>query len=455
MARVDRRTGQERNLGSVTVLRDSLTPATYVTAELPSGHVAHSLLTNANQDGSVLSTALDGDFPQAFMTYLQDVHWMPEISVAEFRKLISDRESRESSAKRIGSELELRYPFGAGHRSGIAEARLTISAEDYSPLQLILVPAGRTDEFRFVRTSYSPEPRTEEIARLFPPIDNQPQPSVTTLPKLAKAVPLSHHNSQAGESELAAASALHTLDACLGEELNIFPMSNGTVLVQGLVETSARRNAIRKALSAINLPLRVEIFLPQELKNGAELLSPPDRLAAAVPGQRGTMAATVADLSAQRIPLYEQLSRHFSEAGSNPHDTEQQIADFSNQVVTQARQTFLHAWALKKLDSEFSAERVIRLSPAAIAQVEGMRRDHRRWIAELSRREREMLEGVGSYVAEPMQLPTSAEQPSTVLLRLAREQDDLVRSLFTHSQYAQDPEAGLARLRSLLRQIGG
>ena len=84
-----------------------------------------------------------------------------------------------------------------------------------------------------------------------------------------------------------------------------------------------------------------------------------------------------------------------------------------------------------------------------------MRRDHRRWIAELSRREREMLEGVGSYVAEPMQLPTSAEQPSTVLLRLAREQDDLVRSLFTHSQYAQDPEAGLARLRSLLRQIGG
>lgn len=453
---VDRASGQERNVADVTVLEDSLTATRYLSAQTGSGRNSHSLLTGAGTESSWLSTSLDSsDFPPAFFPYFESVGWVPDLSVAEFRKLLSGRQSNESSAKRLGNEFELHYPFAPGHSSGIAEALLLVSAADYSPAEVRLVTADRKNEFRFTRTSYASEPRSEEIARLFPPIDTQNQSAASSLPKLAKAVPLSYRNSQASETEVAAASALHQVDACLGEEVNIFPMSNGTVLVQGLVDTAPRRAAIRKSLRDRNLPLQVELFLPQELKSGAELFNPPDQLATPNTGARGTVGATVADLTGQRIPLYDQLYQHFSSAGSSPQDTERQIADFSNQVVTQARQSFLHAWALRKLDDEFATQRITRLSPAATAEIERMRREHRHWISQISRRENEMLDRVGLRVSESLEPQTGAELPSNVVLRLAKEQDDLVRSLFTPSQYAQDPGAGLARLRSVLHQIGG
>lgn len=454
VSHVDRGTGRERNLANITVLRDTLTPASYLTSETNSGRTQHSLVTQAYHEPSWLSAFDASDFPAAFLPYLENIGWVPDLSLAEFRKLISGRGSQESSAKRLGTEFELHYPFAPGHASAIAEALLRVKAEDYSPIEVRLITADRNSEFRFVRTSYSSEPRTNEIASLFPPIDTQNQSATSSLPRLAKAVPLSYRNSQASETEVAAAGALHKIDACLGEEVNIFPMSNGTVLVQGLVETSARRAAIRKVLGAIDLPLRVEVFLPQELKNGAELLNAPDQLDNPEARQHGTVGATVADLSTQRIPLYDQLYQYFSRAGSSPEDTERQIADFSNQVVTQARQSFLHAWALRKLDNEFAPQRIARLSPATVAEIERMRRDHRRWISEISRRETEMLDGVGLRPSDSLQPQTGVELPSSAVLRLAKEQDDLVRSLFTRSQYAQDPQEGLARLRSVLHQIG-
>ena len=109
---------------------------------------------------------------------------------------------------------------------------------------------------------------------------------------------------------------------------------------------------------------------------------------------------------------------------------------------------------LAKLDDEFAAQRITRLSPAAIAEVERMRRDHRRWISEISHRENDMLDSVGLRVSSSLQTQTG-ELSSSIVLRLAKEQDDLVRSLFTRSQYAQDPQTGLTRLRTVLRQMGG
>lgn len=83
-----------------------------------------------------------------------------------------------------------------------------------------------------------------------------------------------------------------------------------------------------------------------------------------------------------------------------------------------------------------------------------MRRDHRRWISEISHRENDMLDSVGLRVSSSLQTQTG-ELSSSIVLRLAKEQDDLVRSLFTRSQYAQDPQTGLTRLRTVLRQMGG
>jgi len=58
---------------------------------------------------------------------------------------------------------------------------------------------------------------------------------------LRAPVPLTYSNSRATVQEVEIADALHNVDACLGEEVYLFPMSDGSILVQGLVDTPARR----------------------------------------------------------------------------------------------------------------------------------------------------------------------------------------------------------------------
>jgi hypothetical protein len=155
------------------------------------------------------------------------------------------------------------------------------------------------------------------------------------------------------------------------------------------------------------------------------------------------------------MPLHDQLYRHFAQPGVSADETGKRVALFSSEVVTLAQRTFLHAWALKRLDREFSGERTSGLSAASLQKVEQMRQDHRRWISTLAHRQAEMLSEISpaGLTASVAQVDAS-QQDSQTLLRLAQEQNDLVRALFTTSQ--QDPETAdsLARLLAVLRRMG-
>ena len=451
----DRKRGQERQLASLTLVQDSLTPAAYLQSQLISGESRAAGLPDAAQLSSFMPQILTtANFPPELLQYLQTENWFPDPSVEQFRKLVAGREDDDTSARRQGTQFELHYPFAAHHNSGIAEALLTVDSQSYSPLQVTIVTADQNSEFRFRRTASTLEPRTEEIARLFPPGDLQAPSSASSAPRLAKPVPLSYLNSQASANEVVVSAALHKIDACLGEEVNVFPMSDGSILVQGLVDRPERRAAIRQALKVVNASVRVQIYLPQEVKTGAELLDPPDHVELPPTLEQQVPPGAVASISSERIPMYDQLYQHFSNPDVSPQDTERQIADFSSQVVMQARQSFLHAWALRKLDREYAPGRISALGPNAVAEIEKMRQDHRLWISEFSHRQAGMLQKIAPNLAPLAPASTSAPQDSDTLLQLAREQDDLVRSLFTRSHYAQDPNGNLVRLHALLQRLG-
>jgi hypothetical protein len=199
--------------------------------------------------------------------------------------------------------------------------------------------------------------------------------------------------------------------------------------------------------------IKAQVFLPRELKSGSQLFDLPYK-APDVASARPASAATLADLSSERMPLYEQLYQHFSRPGASPDDTNQQINAFSNEAVGIARESFLHAWALKKLDLQFPAERIAGLSPAAVQEIERMRQDHRRWIATLSRRQAQMLSLIAKV--DPAGVASDDAQSDTdTLVSLTREQNELVRSLFTISSPSPETDADLARLFSVLRRMGG
>jgi len=456
--RIDRSTNVQKALGTITLVRDSASPAVYLSARSSSGETENVAAKDVEQVAQpLLQVVFSGaDADPSLVQYLTTQQWIPDISIAEFQRLIGSRGSTEASARRQDGTFELHYPFAAGHPSGIAETLLRVDVHDYAPTGLsIFTTRDGGSEYRFTRTSFSSELRTPAMAMLLmPTISSRPETAAPTEPIISKAVPLSYANSHATEGEVLLAVTLHQLDTCLGEEVNLFPMSDGSLLVQGLVDNTARRDTIRRALKSVSGELRVEVYVPRELKSGSELYKPPDQSLGGLPAASSSPSSTLADLSGDSMPLHEMLYRHFLKSEASAQDTDKQVALFSDEIVTLARQTFLHAWALKRLDREFSPERTSGLPASVLQKIEQMRQDHRHWISTITRRQAEML----APITGPDMTANGAHmvdgQDSDTLLRLAQEQNDLVRSLFTTSQQTPQPETSLTHLVVVLKRLG-
>ena len=395
----------------------------------------------------------EGALPASVERYLEAEQWLPDVSVSEFRKLVAARQSTYTSSKKAGNAYEISYLFATGHSSGIREARLEMDAKTYEPerVSIVTVEAG---EFRFTQVAETSAPRTEEWARIFgePTLPATRIHGGQSLTGLTKVTPLTYANSVASEQEVAAAAALHKLDACLGEEIYVFPMSDGTVLVQGLVDRPERRNAIRTALGKLSFPVNVQVSTSQEWARGATLYPAPDQLAAANAPRGNGARVTIADGSGREIPLYDEISRHVGKPGNTEEELHQRVASFSNEAVTLSRKTLLHAWALRRLDTEFSERRIAQLPAAARQTAERLRNEHRQAISKLTRQQAELLASLTGHAMDPTSVGEHL-QDAEVLLRLAEQQNLLMRRLFTMSDPVGDTEASLNQLFETLHQI--
>jgi len=453
--RLNRRTGEKQSIGEVTVLQDSASSSEFISVHNSSGQQQSEAVADPTSEKPIASLSLiDASLPRSIAAYLADRRWQATLSMSAFRRLIAARGLNSSTAERNGSLFALHFPFATGHSSGISEAQLVVEARNYAPVSLSFFTAAANafEEYRFTRTSLAIEPRTTEIARLFAPPDLARKSRSYVAPELPRATPLSYEHSQASDEEVQLAAALHKVDACLGEELHIFPMSDGSLLVQGLVDEAERRDAIRRTLLTANPALRIQIYLPRELKSGSQLFRSPFKVSEPSTSPRSAPVATLADLSNERMPMYEELYRHFSKPGVATEEAEKQVNAFSSEAVTLARQTFLHAWALKKLDDEFAAGRTAAVSTASLSEIDRMRKDHFRWIATLSHRQADMLSQVMHVPASSQALASASDSES--LIRLAQEQNDLVRSLFTVSTAAPETATTLSRLLAVLKRMG-
>jgi len=459
--RIERRNRETKSLGTITVVHDSATPQMYVDAQSASGESEHAVISASTAaNGDLLHTMLSSD-DSLLEQYLDSEHWVPDLSADAFRRLVAGQKVVHSSARRLGDAFEVSYQLEGEQTHGIAQALLQVAATDYAPASMSVITGDQETgrEYRFTRTSFSQDdPRTPELAALFVPPAALTETTARSreLPPLSKPVPIAYEHSRASDREVEVAEALHKADACLGEEIYIFPMSDGSLLVQGLVDSASRRTAILQTLKPVGDGLRVEIYLPREIKSGSDLYNPPVRFTEKSPVDPGpSLNGALADTSTERSPLYQRLNQHFSEPGVSSEDTEKEVAVFSNEVVTMARQTFLHAWALKRLDGEFSNARISNLSPATLQKIDQMRQDHRRWIATLAKRESAMISPIaGSSVASQAASQAAGELDTDALLRLAEQQSELIQLLFGSARPAQETDASLAQLLAVVRRMG-
>jgi len=458
--RIDHHSEITRTLATFTSIEDPETSDTYLSSSgesAPATTVHRERFDGKSSAGTTVGL-LDSQFPPSIAAYFASEHWLPTVTVEAFRELIRNRGLSNSSVKREAGAFVLLYPFAEGHPSGISAAQLRVDASNYTAMGLSVFLGSLENgiEYRFTPTSTSTETRTAEIARLFSPHEPVNSSLTRSLParEPARVMPLSYTGTKATDQEVRLNAALHQADACMGEEIHVFPMSDGSLVVQGLVDRADRRDVIRKALQTVDQSERAQIFLPQELRSSAQLFNLPySTPEISQPRLAGRQSAAVS--GSQQVPLYEQLFQHFSKPGASKEETEQQINAFSEEAVNLSRESFLHAWALMKLDLEFSAQRSSELSAASVQELERMRQDHRRKIASIARRQSEMLAQAGVVPQGQFATVSIKNQDAETLLHLTREQNELVLALFTVSEATPETGTAVSRLANLLHRIGG
>jgi hypothetical protein len=459
MEEIDEKTGIGERTGTIVLIRDSVSSAVYTKSDFYAGPPEEITISNDHEMGTLALRVFGSKnvMNSSVLAYLEMQHSFPAPSVSEFRKLIAGRGNQEPSTKRKGNTVEVHYPFVPNHRSGIREAVLFVNRSDYSPTRISLFTGAQNagHEYRFTRTDFSVRNRIPQLTQLFQAHETVIASAGTRSHAASPApAPLDYANSHAADAEVAAAQALHEANACLGEEIYVFPMSDGSVWIQGLVDKKERREAIQQALSRLTMPLRAEIYTPEEMKSGARLFAAPDALRDGTRGAADKLAPVqVADLSVAQMAYHDELYNYYTKAGKNAEEAEKQVATFSNELSGLSRWTLLNAWSIKKLEQEFSPARTTGLSSHALENIAKMRQDHIQQIRNSAGKQAEMLAPLLKNSGTVSSGGPSGWQDSETLLNLAGEQNGIVRSLFATSQQSTQKDAALARLAEILHRL--
>ena len=469
--RIDGRAGAPSMLGVVETLTDPASPAVRVNVRSGDGAIDQRVVWGRDALGE--SQAIAAAFPVPLARYLSTKQWAPGVDVRGYLRLIADRGETSASATRTGALVEVTHRFTTGHPSSLSESRLYVDATSWLPVRISLF--GDTGdgpyELRFSRTTLEFLPRTQALAAMFAAARPNANAGVASKALSGRAsasrdtatarrpLPLTWDAAPASDLEALVADALHGIDADLGEEVNVFPMSDGSLLVQGLVDTVARRQVIEQALQRMPGELRIEVRLPADLRGAVDMFAPPWRAPRGDDLPRPVVAApvVVADAGGLRMPADQIVEAHLARerrAGGTAFDSSSlrpAVARYANDVVSRSREAVFHAWALFRLEQQFAPARTHTLSPAALASVARVRQSHRERLARLAR-------ALGTSIEPLVDTSSSARSVAPpgdagTLLDTVTQADELVRMLFTVSAAPVDAPGALVRLSSLLRFV--
>jgi anti-sigma factor RsiW len=444
----------------VQTTADSSTPAVGVSVRLPDGTLEQELLPD--RSGLIIAGQLRSMFGEALGSYLASRGWFPDISVSSYRSLAQDRGREDATARRVGDLIELTHPFRRGHPSGLAEIKLWVDGRSYLPRQLSLVTADPHNprEFRLSDRETERIARDDKLGKWFasavrPSETPPPSGAVARRSPAPRPVPLLYADSSASQTEVAVAVRLHDLAADLGEEINVFPMSDGSVLVQGLVDDELRKREIEQNLEQLKGRVRVEIHTPSSLGPGTQLFeSPWSQLRMQREGTGASPGRPVRPVPAAHSAFLEMLSLHFARADraaarySTRADAANAATNLANELVRSSTDILFHAWAVRRLDAQFFPARIRSLSPDRTDSLTRIRTDHRAAIS----KETELISGAITRVLPRLQVDETAIPASEggSVLTLAIEQYELTTKLVTASAAASEAETAAARLLSVL-----
>lgn len=378
-------------------------------------------------------------------------HPLTATSFQSWRDSLGQKQDEITRTKLPGDidTLTLRTaPTGEVRVGQITEAVLVVRARDWHPgeLHLRIRAEGEDREYELVETAFEVLSLPALSAEIFPDQSDaqrasHPPPSLTPnvrpSPQLsanAKAAPVPLPPPRAvatAELELEVLRLLNQAGADLGEQVSARRNSDGLLRIEGIVETEARKAEIMHALAPVLNDPAVRV----EIRTVAEAVAQQQSRTLAAPPPAAEQRVEINNDSIAAAP---ELRSYFA--------NDEQVRQFAAQMVNRSRQMMRHAYALKRLNGQFSAEELHTFSPEARARWLNLIRMHARSLQRETVGLRQELQPVFFPVAPTVEAePDPALTDTSALTRaierlfaLASANDRVIRSAF-----AASPEAAL------------
>lgn len=349
-------------------------------------------------------------------------------------------------------------PSGPVSIGSIVEARLSIRATDYHPMELDLT-TNTTDgpqdfelfeqDFQVVSLSdldpaIFADPAKLEVAST---VGNKSAPPVVTGGDLANAntevntnTPPPPVNAPAATTaaEVEVLELLNKVGADISEQINVTRTADGRLLVEGLVESDKRKAEILSALSTVSGNPAIKIKI-QTIEEATRALTRQKQQA----NQTGPGTIDRVEVEKGALPVDSELRQYLAAKGG---DTDAEIRQFASRVINRSQAALFQASALNRLANRFKAEQLGTLDPAARAKwlniLKGYASAVRRETASL-RGELNSVFGGMSGGGESESITSDADLIASArrLYDLAAANDRAVRSAFTLSSGSSSASA--------------
>jgi anti-sigma factor RsiW len=295
-------------------------------------------------------------------------------SFQTWRQSIPQRTEKVSETRLADGEDALMLTTvvaGAVPESGITEAELVVRAKDWHPVvQRLRVNAERGErEYEITELDFQVVSLGALDAAVFadratatlPPV---PAPSLSPTPTPVASLP--SPVASAG-LEVEVLERLNQANALLGEQVTLTRTSEGKLVVEGIVETDARKREILEALKTVggNPAVKLEVGTVAEAQA---------RRAQSEPRKVTVQDAQVAQ---QTIPVETELRNYFSTArGLSGERLEQEIQRFSSQICSRSSRARSHALALKQIAERFTPAQLQTLDQATRSRFSALLVEH-------------------------------------------------------------------------------
>jgi DNA-directed RNA polymerase specialized sigma24 family protein len=383
--------------------------------------------------------------PGDLLLNLEDI-WQLEPSAHSFAALIGETSAIDVETRSTTYVLTYAQQRTIG-ASVLLKAGLTLSKSDFHAIeQTLLVQRGNEiREYRFVEATAESLPVravSPSVFEIEPELNggaaDPSRPGVwahrdLTSSRVPPSPSASAPPSASAELEVDVAYLLNRAKADRNEQVTLTRSAGGSLRVEGIVDTEARKQEFLKALAPVsnNPAVKIEIRTVTEAVKRPIALSP----------------VTVQEETANAVAADDELRAYFEKrASSGP--TDEAIRNYSSRVVKRAYEAMFHAIELKRLVSRFANVDMQTVAPDARAKWLRMLREH----AAAFERDTSSLRleiqpvffpGAAAPSAESGPLNSDAELARAVerLYKFALANNDAVRSALTTS--SQSSAAGV------------